>query len=45
MTLLITGGAGFIGSNFVLDWLVNRLERVVEALAAGDAIAVAGGTH
>ncbi len=22
--ILITGGAGFIGSNFVLDWLVNR---------------------
>jgi len=21
MTLLVTGGAGFIGSNFVLDWL------------------------
>jgi dTDP-glucose 4,6-dehydratase len=20
MTLLVTGGAGFIGSNFVLDW-------------------------
>jgi dTDP-glucose 4,6-dehydratase len=23
MTLLITGGAGFIGSNFVLDWLAQ----------------------
>jgi dTDP-glucose 4,6-dehydratase len=23
MTLLITGGAGFIGSNFVLDWLAD----------------------
>ena len=22
MTLFVTGGAGFIGSNFVLDWLV-----------------------
>src|SRR5690606_31150120 len=22
MTLLITGGAGFIGANFILDWLV-----------------------
>ena len=21
MTILVTGGAGFIGSNFVLDWL------------------------
>lgn len=23
MTILVTGGAGFIGSNFVLDWLSN----------------------
>ena len=23
MTLLVTGGAGFIGSNFVLDWLAQ----------------------
>jgi dTDP-glucose 4,6-dehydratase len=23
MSLLVTGGAGFIGSNFVLDWLAN----------------------
>ena len=22
--ILITGGAGFIGSNFVLDWLKDR---------------------
>jgi NAD(P)-dependent dehydrogenase (short-subunit alcohol dehydrogenase family) len=21
MTILVTGGAGFIGANFVLDWL------------------------
>ena len=21
--ILVTGGAGFIGGNFVLDWLVN----------------------
>lgn len=21
MSILVTGGAGFIGSNFVLDWL------------------------
>jgi dTDP-glucose 4,6-dehydratase len=21
MTILVTGGAGFIGSNFILDWL------------------------
>jgi len=27
--LLVTGGAGFIGSNFVLDWLAERDEPVV----------------
>jgi dTDP-glucose 4,6-dehydratase len=29
MTLLVTGGAGFIGSNFVLDWLAAEQEPVV----------------
>ena len=29
MTLLVTGGAGFIGSNFVLDWLAQSDETVV----------------
>ena len=29
MTILITGGAGFIGSNFVLDWLAQSNETVV----------------
>jgi len=29
MTLLVTGGAGFIGSNFVLDWLARSTEQVV----------------
>jgi dTDP-glucose 4,6-dehydratase len=29
MTILVTGGAGFIGSNFVIDWLHNRDEPVV----------------
>jgi len=29
MTLLVTGGAGFIGSNFVLDWLSGQDEAVV----------------
>lgn len=29
MTILVTGGAGFIGSNFVLDWLVAGDESVV----------------
>ena len=27
--ILVTGGAGFIGSNFVIDWLSNRDEAVV----------------
>jgi dTDP-glucose 4,6-dehydratase len=29
MTILVTGGAGFIGSNFVLDWLAQSDESVV----------------
>lgn len=29
MTILVTGGAGFIGSNFVLDWLAESREPVV----------------
>ena len=29
MTILVTGGAGFIGSNFVLDWLALHDEPVV----------------
>ncbi len=29
MTILVTGGAGFIGSNFVLDWLAGSDEPVV----------------
>ena len=29
MTILVTGGAGFIGSNFVLDWLAQSQETVV----------------
>jgi len=29
MTILVTGGAGFIGSNFVLDWLAGCDEAVV----------------
>ena len=38
MTLLITGGAGFIGSNFVLDWLNGQDEPVVNL----DALTYAG---
>jgi dTDP-glucose 4,6-dehydratase len=29
MTLLVTGGAGFIGSNFILDWLQSSPEAIV----------------
>lgn len=29
MTILVTGGAGFIGSNFVMDWLAQHDEPVV----------------
>ncbi|WP_143890101.1 dTDP-glucose 4,6-dehydratase [Tepidimonas alkaliphilus] len=29
MTILVTGGAGFIGANFVLDWLQHHDEPVV----------------
>lgn len=38
MTLLVTGGAGFIGSNFVLDWLAQSDERIVNL----DALTYAG---
>jgi dTDP-glucose 4,6-dehydratase len=29
MSILVTGGAGFIGSNFVLDWLRDQDETVI----------------
>jgi len=29
MTILVTGAAGFIGSNFVLDWLAQSDEQVI----------------
>ena len=29
MTVLVTGGAGFIGSNFILNWLEDRDESIV----------------
>ena len=38
MTILVTGGAGFIGSNFVLDWLKASNEPVVTL----DALTYAG---
>ncbi|WP_431323497.1 dTDP-glucose 4,6-dehydratase [Rhizobium sp. YTU87027] len=36
--LLVTGGAGFIGSNFVLDWFANCVEPVLNL----DALTYAG---
>jgi len=38
LTILVTGGAGFIGSNFVLDWLRGSNEPVVTL----DALTYAG---
>jgi len=38
MTILVTGGAGFIGSNFVLDWLRASDEPVINL----DALTYAG---
>jgi dTDP-glucose 4,6-dehydratase len=29
MTILVTGGAGFIGSNFVLDWMRQGNEQII----------------
>ena len=29
MSILVTGGAGFIGSNFVLDWLAQSDEQII----------------
>lgn len=29
MTILVTGGAGFIGANFVLDWLAQSNEPLI----------------
>ena len=38
MSILVTGGAGFIGSNFVLDWLAQSIEPVITL----DALTYAG---
>ncbi len=39
--ILVTGGAGFIGSNFVLDWLAGSSEPVVNL----DKLTYAGNLH
>jgi dTDP-glucose 4,6-dehydratase len=41
MTILVTGGAGFIGSNFVLDWLAACNEVVINL----DKLTYAGNVH
>jgi len=41
MTLLVTGGAGFIGSNFVLDWFASSNEPIVNL----DKLTYAGNVH
>ena len=41
MTILVTGAAGFIGSNFVLDWLKTSSETVINL----DKLTYAGNRH
>lgn len=41
MTILVTGGAGFIGANFILDWLARDDEAVVNL----DKLTYAGNLH
>jgi len=41
MTVLVTGAAGFIGSNFVLDWLKTSSETVINL----DKLTYAGNRH
>jgi dTDP-D-glucose 4,6-dehydratase len=41
MSLLVTGGAGFIGSNFVLDWLAQSHEPLINL----DKLTYAGNTE
>jgi dTDP-glucose 4,6-dehydratase len=41
MTLLVTGGAGFIGSNFVLDWFAAPATQG-EPVVTLDALTYAG---
>ncbi|WZB74079.1 GDP-mannose 4,6-dehydratase [Achromobacter insuavis] len=41
MSILVTGGAGFIGSNFVLDWLAQGASPVVNL----DKLTYAGNRH
>jgi len=47
VTILVTGGAGFIGSNFVLDWLAGGGEpgEPREPIVNLDALTYAGNLH
>ena len=29
MTVIVTGAAGFIGSNFILNWLSEKSEKII----------------
>ena len=41
MAIIVTGGAGFIGSNFVIDWLSQSDEVVINL----DKLTYAGNLH
>ena len=41
MTILVTGGAGFIGSHFVRDWIAQKGTPVVNL----DKLTYAGNLH
>ena len=51
MSILVTGGAGFIGANFVLDWLaqsdepVINLDKLTYAGNLGNLASLAGNPH
>jgi len=42
MTILVTGGAGFIGSNFVLDWVLGAHAQQGEVVVNLDKLTYAG---
>ena len=42
MKLLVTGGAGFIGANFILDWTLETGEPVLNLDALWERLAELG---